>query len=107
MSTDDVYVFEIAPEDFDAGLLPEPARQAGSPEFKDQVRWFFERNLEAFAGWHDIRECGEGSAKHSGINGAGHNRLAVENQFNMFRCNLPCAYLYVRHNWQSLPMSVD
>jgi len=54
MSTDDVYVFEIAPEDFDAGLLPEPARQPGSQEFKDQVRWFFERNLEAFAGWHDI-----------------------------------------------------
>jgi len=54
MSTDDVYVFEIAPEDFDAGLLPESARQVGSPEFKDQVRGFFERNLEAFAGWHDI-----------------------------------------------------
>ena len=54
MSTDDVYIFEIAPEDFDAGLLPESARQPGSPEFKDQVRRFFERNLEAFAGWHDI-----------------------------------------------------
>jgi Flp pilus assembly protein TadD len=54
MSTDDVNVFEIAPEDFDAGLLPESARRAGSPEFKDEVRRFFERNLEAFAGWHDI-----------------------------------------------------
>ena len=54
MGTDDVYVFEIAPEDFDAGLLPEPARQTGSPGFKDQVRRFFERNLDAFAGWHDI-----------------------------------------------------
>jgi len=54
MGTDDVCVFEIAPEDFDAGLLPEHARQAGSREFKDEVRRFFERNLAAFAGWHDI-----------------------------------------------------
>jgi Flp pilus assembly protein TadD len=54
MSTDDVCVFEIAPEDFDAGLLSEHARQAGSREFKDEVRRFFERNLDTFAGWHDI-----------------------------------------------------
>ena len=54
MGTDDVHVFEIAPEDFDAGLLPESARQVGSPEFKHEVRRFFERNLESFAGWHDI-----------------------------------------------------
>jgi Flp pilus assembly protein TadD len=54
MGTDDVHVFEIAPEDFDAGLLPESARQAGSLEFKNEVRRFFERNLAAFAGWHDI-----------------------------------------------------
>ena len=54
MGTDDVSVFEIAPEDFDAGLLPESARQIGSQGFKEEVRMFFERNLGAFAGWHDI-----------------------------------------------------
>jgi Flp pilus assembly protein TadD len=54
MGTDDVHVFEIATEDFDAVLLPESARQPGSPEFKHEVRRFFDRNLAAFAGWHDI-----------------------------------------------------
>ena len=52
MSTDDVYIFEIAPEDFDAGLLPESARQPGSPELKDEVG-SPSTKPEALTGWHE------------------------------------------------------
>jgi hypothetical protein len=47
--------FTIPIESFDRMLLPETARQLGTPDFRRAVKSYFDQQLGSAGGWHEIR----------------------------------------------------
>lgn len=47
--------FTIPTESFDRTLLPEDARQVGTPEFRGAVKRYFDQQIASVGGWREIR----------------------------------------------------